>query len=41
MSNSGGEDAFPASPGSMIGVRLRVMTRSLGGAEDKMSLRIM
>lgn len=41
MSNSGGEDVFPASPGSMIGVWLRVVTRSLGGAEDKMSLRIM
>lgn len=39
MSNSG--DVFPASPGSMIGVWLRVMMRSLGGAEDKMSLRIM
>lgn len=41
MSNSGGEDVFPASPGSVIGVWLRVVTRSLGGAEDKMSLRIM
>lgn len=41
MSNSGGEDVFPASPGSMIGVWLHVVTRSLGGAEDKMSLRIM
>lgn len=41
MSNSGGEDVFPASPGSVIGVWLRVVTRSLGGAKDKMSLRIM
>lgn len=41
MSNSGGQDVFPASLESMIGVWLCVVTRSLAGAEDKMSLRIM
>lgn len=41
MSNSGREDVFPASLESMIGVWLYVVTRSLGAAEDKMSLRIM
>lgn len=35
------KDVSPASPGTMICVWPRIVTRSLGGAEDKMSLRIM